>query len=271
MNDKIKDCTQCEYYKGMSNPAKGVKIPGGYGKCIRPGGHCSPDKVNKGFGNTGEKEMDESAITTQRQRALGLSCDDFKRLEELEKTISENFQAFYVVGCALAEIQVNKLYTATHETFEDYCRERFEIARRTAYQYIETSTAMNNLRNCAQIAHIENLPANEAQVRPLTRLEPEKQVEAWEEAVKSAPDGRVTAKHVAGVVRQILGEQVRKKADKLTDDKNVPADIVSPEFREAYWVLVQVVRSEMTAGPIKEKTRTRMLENIQGLAQLLSD
>lgn len=30
--NEIRDCAQCEYHKGMSNPAKGVKIPGGYGR-----------------------------------------------------------------------------------------------------------------------------------------------------------------------------------------------------------------------------------------------
>lgn len=32
------DCRSCPFHKGM---AKGVKIPGEYGKCIRPEGICS--------------------------------------------------------------------------------------------------------------------------------------------------------------------------------------------------------------------------------------
>jgi len=200
-----------------------------------------------------------------------LTVNEQLRLAELQNIIHRNFKAFYVVGCALAEIRDKKLYRETHKTFEVYCRERFEIARTTAYQYIETSTVMDNLRNCPQCGQIEYLPANEAQVRPLTRLEPEKQIDAWKEAVETAPDGRVTAKHVSSVVREILGEQIRKKAETLKDEKNVPEDLVPPEFKEAYWILVDVVRSALMAGTMKEKTRTRMLENIQGLAQLLSD
>jgi len=200
-----------------------------------------------------------------------LAISEQERLAELENVISKNFQAFYVVGCALAEINASRLYRQTHETFEAYCRERFEIARRTAYRYIEASTAMDNLRNCAQIGHIEHLPANEAQVRPLTRLESEKQVDAWKEAVTSAPDGHVTAKHVSKVVRTFLGEQVREKAEALKEEKNVPENIVSREFREAYWILVDIVRSEMMTGSMTDKTRKQMLKNIQGLVQLLSD
>ncbi|MBW2642807.1 MAG: hypothetical protein JRC89_05405 [Deltaproteobacteria bacterium] len=200
-----------------------------------------------------------------------LTVTEQLRLAELQNIIHRNFKAFYVVGCALTEIRDGRLYRQTHDTFEAFCRERFEIARTTAYQYIETSTVMDNLRNCPQIADIGYLPANEGQVRPLTRLEPEKQAEAWKEVVTSAPDGHVTAKHVSKVVRTLLGEQVRKKAEKLKDKKNVPEDIVSPEFKEAYWILVDIVRSELMAGSMTDKKRKRMLENIQGLAQLLSD
>ena len=224
----------------------------------------------------GGKEMNEHSNIDSDQGARLVNVFEEKelivpeqeRLAELENTISKNFQAFYVVGCALAEINANRLYRQAHETFEEYCRERFEIARRTAYQYLRGAEVMDNVRSCAQI---DQAPANEAQVRPLTRLEPEKQVEAWEEAVKSAPDGHVTAKHVSKVVRQILGEKVREKAEQLKDKKNVPEDIVPREFKEAYWILVDIVRSELMAGTMKEKTRTRMLENIQGLLQLLSD
>jgi len=196
-----------------------------------------------------------------------LTHSEQAHLAELEKTIKKNFTAFYAVGCALAEIRTNRLYRQTHDTFEDYCRERFEIARRTAYRYIEASSAMDNVTNWSQI---KCLPANEAQVRPLTRLEPEKQVQAWAEAVKTAPDGRVTAKHVNKVVRNLLGEQIRQKAGRLKD-KDASVNIVSKKFRDAYWALVDIVRSEMTSGSLKEKTKKQMLKNIQGLAKLLSD
>jgi len=228
---------------------------------------------NRETGEAGRKEMNEPNRDTGARlvnvfEGKELIVSEQERLAELENTISKNFKAFYVVGCALAEIQVNRLYRQTHGTFEEYCRERFEIARRTAYRYIEASTVMENVTNWSQA---KCFPANEAQVRPLIRLEPEKQVDAWKEAVETAPDGHVTAKHVSKVVRQILGEQVREKAEQLKDKKNVPEDIVPREFKEAYWILVDIVRSELMAGTMKEKTRTRMLENIQGLLQLLSD
>lgn len=48
--EPTRDCNTCEFHKALSNRKyKGVRIPGGYGKCCRPGGHCSPHKVNEGI------------------------------------------------------------------------------------------------------------------------------------------------------------------------------------------------------------------------------
>lgn len=52
------------------------------------------------------------------------------------------------------------------------CLERWGIARRTAYQLIDASAVVENVRHGAQ-----TLPSNERQARPLTKLEPEEQIE----------------------------------------------------------------------------------------------
>ena len=76
---------------------------------------------------------------------------------------------------------------------------RLGFARRTAYQFIESAAVVENVRHGAQ-----TLPTNERQARPLTKLKPDEQAEAWQEAVDSAPDGKVTAKHVENV-RAMMG------------------------------------------------------------------
>jgi hypothetical protein len=53
------------------------------------------------------------------------------------------------------------------------------------------------VRHGAQI-----LPANERQVRPLTALPSQEQPQAWAKAVSTAPNGKVTAFHVARVVEE---------------------------------------------------------------------
>jgi hypothetical protein len=56
----------------------------------------------------------------------------------------------------------------------------------------------------AKVSAIADTPApsNEAQARPLTKLPEDKWIPVWEEAVKTAPDGRVTADHVRAVVER---------------------------------------------------------------------
>lgn len=55
------------------------------------------------------------------------------------------------------------------------------------------------------ISPIGEMEIPESQLRPLTKLKdnPEAQREAWQQAVATAPEGKVTAKHVESVVREI--------------------------------------------------------------------
>ena len=86
---------------------------------------------------------------------------------------------------AIAEIRDSRLYREEFETFEDYCKDRWEFTKSYANNLIAAKSVVVNLNdnNCCQIAS----PANEAQVRPLTQLEtPEAQQEAWETVVETA-------------------------------------------------------------------------------------
>jgi hypothetical protein len=106
------------------------------------------------------------------------------------------------------EIRDGRLYRQTHATFEDYCRERWGMARNYANKMIAAAEVATNLGTTVPI-----LPATESQARPLTALEPEQQREAWQRAVETAPNGKVTAAHVQSVVseyrRTIAGTSIR--------------------------------------------------------------
>ena len=77
------------------------------------------------------------------------------------------------------------------------------MASSTAYQYIDSVKVIENVRHGTQ-----TLPANERQARPLTQLEPELQKEAWTKAVETAPEGRITARHVSKIVKEITGKEL---------------------------------------------------------------
>lgn len=81
---------------------------------------------------------------------------------------------------ALVEIRDSRLYREECETFEEYCKERWELGRNYANKMIASASVVKRLGTNVPIP-----PANEAQVRPLTKLETaEAQQEAWGTAVE---------------------------------------------------------------------------------------
>lgn len=136
--------------------------------------------------------------------SLALAKNEESRLCELESIIQRNLNSFYEIGMALMEVRDNRLYRAEYDTFEQYCRERWQFGKRVAYQYIESVKVIENVRHGAQ-TNIE--PVNERQTRPLAKLPAKEQREVWQEAVETAPDGKVTAKHVESVVAKTLNKE----------------------------------------------------------------
>lgn len=126
-----------------------------------------------------------------------LTAIEITALTEAETTIERGLNTFVEVGNALAEIRDGKLYRQTYNTFEDYCQQRWNIERRRAYQLMEAASVVVNVQNFSQV-----VPSNDAQARPLARLQPTEQIAAWREAVETAPNGKVTAAHVERVVQE---------------------------------------------------------------------
>lgn len=131
-------------------------------------------------------------------------------LEELENTIKKNIGAFYEVGRALMEIRDRGLYKDVlgFETFEAYCKGRWDFSRRHAYRFIEAVEVIGHVSESDT-----KPPINLEQTRPLSKLEPAQQREAWQKAVETAPEGKVTAAHVSKVVKEITGETPKNKPE----------------------------------------------------------
>ncbi|MCW5318879.1 hypothetical protein GTQ43_36105 [Nostoc sp. KVJ3] len=116
-------------------------------------------------------------------------------------------RAFFEAGKALTELRDRRLYRSTHKTFEDYCRERFGFSRRQPYHLIEAAVIFDNLvEKCERNVHI--LPTNEWQIRPLSKLDPDIQPEAWEQAVESA-NGKVPSHRIVKDAVQRIMERTQ--------------------------------------------------------------
>lgn len=96
-----------------------------------------------------------------------LTAPEVDRKAQLEATIERGMQTFVEVGLALMEIRDGRLYRAEYGTFEEYCQERWGWERRHAYRLIDAAAAVENVSNWTQ----NQVPANEAQARPLTSLQ----------------------------------------------------------------------------------------------------
>ena len=123
-----------------------------------------------------------ATTTTSTQEAVPLTSEESSALAQCEATITTGFRVFYRVGSALAEISRRKLYRRTHRTFEKYVEERFGMARAHANRMIASASVAENLSPHGDISEV----CNEYNLRPLTRLEPAQQVEAWDLATKRA-------------------------------------------------------------------------------------
>ncbi len=111
------------------------------------------------------------------------------------------------------ELRDKRLYRSTHKTFEEYCRDRFGHSRQKSNYLIAATGVFDNLttNRCQNLPtedlttiELQILPSSEYQVRPLTKLQPEQQQQAWQQAVEEAggkvPSGRI----VKDIVQRII-------------------------------------------------------------------
>ncbi|MDJ0581135.1 hypothetical protein [Crocosphaera sp.] len=175
-----------------------------------------------------------------------LTDEEERDLLHLERKVE---RAFYEAGKALCEIRDRQLYRTRHQTFETYVKERFSMKQSRSYQLMDAAIVVDNLLpkvppmvevsandsqkvppmveandNLNKVPQsvevsddsnkvppmVEVLPTSERQVRPLTKLEPDQQREAWAKAVEQA-GGKVPS-----------GRIVKSIVDKIRERKPVP-------------------------------------------------
>lgn len=147
-----------------------------------------------------------------------LNADELVELSTHESVIERGLRTFQEVGTALLAIRDGRLYREVYGTFEDYCKDRWQMSSRHANRTIEAAQVAGNL------GPIGPIPTAESQARPLTRLEPDAQRQAWQEAIDTAPNGKVTGAHVAKVVERYMQpesvDEYEELADELEEDED---------------------------------------------------
>ncbi len=210
-----------------------------------------------------------------------LTPAETRRRKELEQTIARGVMACFEMSMALEAMQEERLFLSTHPTFEAYCKDLWEISRIRAYQLIAAVKVIKNLRgeDAADVnhgLHYEQmvsssdiiLPANERQCRPLTLLPtPDQQREAWKWVLDTAPDGRITAGHVARVVRSFIKGEIKEKVKDI--QRRIARDtVVSMEFKTGFQSLWQVVHDAKEEG-WKKTTKQAALKYVDELRAVI--
>lgn len=166
-----------------------------------------------------------------------LSAKENKRRAELEEVIERNFKAFVETGRALAEIRESRLYRSTHTTFYGYCKDLWELSESYSTRLIGASAVIENLLPIGK-----EIPANEAQARPLAKLKPDQQRTLWEEIVdvSKAKDVKITAALVERIVAKYLGEDTDRKHREIKN-RIARAEVFSEEFKSSFAVFLAAV------------------------------
>ncbi len=136
-------------------------------------------------------------LDTFSQLSTYLTESEKQVLSTCEGVIERGLKSFIEVGTALQAIRDNRLYRESFATFEAYCQDKWNLTSRHANRLIEAVEINEDLRPMGL-----ELPINERQARPLSRVEPEIRAELWQTALDTAPNGKVTAAHVEQVVEE---------------------------------------------------------------------
>lgn len=137
--------------------------------------------------------------------ATALTKTETEKLKRLEEIVEKGLTSFIDVGSALMEIREAQLYRP-NETFEEYCKKRWGLGKVYAHRLMKATEIVKDLSQRLPMGNVPDnggskLPENERQTRPLAELSKEEQAAAWKEATETAPNGKVTAKHVHHVVQ----------------------------------------------------------------------
>lgn len=203
-----------------------------------------------------------------------LTVIERNKLAELEEGIQRHLDAvtssFFEAGNLLTQIRDNRLYREyKHEddtpwTFEEYCKNRWRMTKTHANRLISSAEVTDNL------TPIGVNPQSESVVRPLVKLSPDQQREAWLKAIQTAPEGGVTARHVYKIVKEMTEEkkEPEKKKRRVDMYQNIrpKPEKVSVLFMNAFDNMLSAIKNERA---LKWKETSK--EDAEKYVQILLD
>jgi len=133
----------------------------------------------------------------------GITPVDRAYRDSREKVVTLGVNAGIHAAVALAEIHNYRkglLWKSEFSTFEEYCKERWELRSSHSYRMIEYGNFIEQLR--AVPVGEKYLPKREAHVRPVMRLPKNSRVEFWKTWTETSPMPTLTARSVTVAVKK---------------------------------------------------------------------
>lgn len=128
-----------------------------------------------------------------------------------------------------------------YKSWNECVSKEFNRDKSTMYKELKAAQTERTLK----VAHAPHIPTR--QLLSISRVDsPDQQKEAWTKAVETAPEGKVTARHVEKVVTEIV---------KHPKDPNIDApEIISEKFMSAFENFLSAVKNEKA---LKWKTTSK--------------
>ena len=153
-----------------------------------------------------------------------LGSDEKVLLNECESIIEKGFNTFTEVGNALFEIRNNKLYRENHTTFEDYCKQKWQIKRQRAYELMDAAGIVNTLSEISDKTETSKNTLNikESHAAALGKIPVDIRGEVWQEAIKEQQStGKViTAKYIQTIYSNIQGVDDYSEENQKMEERN---------------------------------------------------
>ncbi len=134
-----------------------------------------------------------------------LTTEESAELAALESIVQNGRAVFMQVAAALVTIRDKRLYRASAATFEDYCRDRWDMGRSYANRLIRAAAVAKDL------VPMGTKDLTERQARELAPLTPEDRRAVYGLAKATAPDGKVTTGHLKSLA-EVVGDVMRTGA-----------------------------------------------------------
>jgi hypothetical protein len=175
-----------------------------------------------------------------------LTASEQADLWSYEEVLGSGSQSFAQEGLALAQIRDRRLYKVDFDSFEDYCRLKWQYSRRYVDQLIAAAQLFRYLSaNCA-----ERKPEHENQLRPLVGLTPEQAQAAWESATEKASGRKTTAQMVKSAVNK-LGLGPQKQSGSVRTPQSERRVLISRTMSE----LLKLISDKADHDVLLEKAR----------------